>query len=80
MLEDASTIRLYSLDPNNGQAINKYHVLEGRLPEKTGEIALDHKKHIREGIKVGDRITLDTSESAGDPKENLNETDRKSVV
>lgn len=74
MLEDASTIRLYSLDPENGQEINKYHVLEGRLPEKTGEIALDHKKHLREGTKVGDTITLDTGESAGDPKENLNQT------
>ena len=71
MLEDASTIRLYSLDPTNGQEINKYHVLDGRLPEKPGEIALDHKKHLREGTKVGDTITLDADESAGDPDEYL---------
>ena len=71
MLEDASTIRLYSLDPTNGQEINKYHVLDGRLPEKSGEIAIDHKKHLREGTKVGDTITLDGDESSGDPDEHL---------
>lgn len=74
MLEDASTIRLYSLDTQNGQTINKYHVLAGRLPEKTGEIAIDHKMHLREGTKVGDTITLDTAESAGDPAKNLEQT------
>ncbi len=71
LLEDASTIRVYSLDTKNGQEINKYYVLDGRLPEKSGEIAIDYKRHLREGTKVGDLITLETGESAGEPEEYL---------
>lgn len=71
LLDDASSIRLYSLDPEKGQEINQYYLIKGRLPNKKGEIALDHKRHLREGTKIGDRIQLDSGENAGDPEEHL---------
>ncbi|WP_035051992.1 FtsX-like permease family protein [Carnobacterium pleistocenium] len=49
----------YSLDEENPQ--NKYIVDSGRLPEKTGEIALDNNNSMTEAYKIGDTVTL-TSE------------------
>lgn len=71
LLDDASSIRLYSLDPEKGQEINKYYLVEGRLPNKKGEIAIDHKRKLRENTQIGDIIQLDSGESAGDPSEYL---------
>lgn len=71
LLEDATSIRLYSLDTKEGQEINQYYIVDGRLPNKKGEIAIDHKKSLRGETKIGDRIQLDAGESAGDPDEHL---------
>lgn len=72
LLENASSMRLYSLDTEKGQDINQYHLVEGRLPKQKGEIAVDETKHLREDIEIGDTIQLDHGESAGDPEEHLN--------
>ena len=65
------TIRLYSYDADNGQAINKYRLETGRLPEKSGEIALDTREIFLSGVEIGDQITLATGENNGEPEEHL---------
>lgn len=73
IVEDyAETIRLYSYDIKNGQAINDYYVVEGRLPEKTGEVAIDSNEQFLSGLQIGDTLTLETGKDAGEPEENLN--------
>ncbi|MDN6196314.1 MAG: ABC transporter permease, partial [Atopostipes suicloacalis] len=72
LLDDASSIRLYSFDTENKQEINQYYIVDGRLPEKKGEIALDNNKGLLEDIKIGDTIQLNSGESSGEPEKNLN--------
>src|SRR5690625_395171 len=67
----SETVRLYSYDLENGQAINQYHIVEGRLPEANGEIALDSKAEFLEGVNIGDTITLQTGEDVGSPEDHL---------
>lgn len=67
----SETIRLYSYDVENGQAINQYHIAEGRLPEHSGEVALDAEASFLEGIEIGETISLKTGEDAGNPEDNL---------
>jgi len=66
------SIRLYSYDLQNGQDINQYYIVDGRLPEQAGEIALDANESFLEGIAIGDTISLNDNEEAGDPSQNLN--------
>jgi putative ABC transport system permease protein len=69
----AETVRLFSYDVENGQNINQYHLAEGRLPETSGEIALDNNNDFLSGVAIGDVISLETSEENGDASNNLNQ-------
>lgn len=71
VLDHNQTIRLYSYDAEKEQAINQYHLSEGRLPKNSGEIALDTRAVFLPDVKIGDQITLEAGEDNGDPEENL---------
>ncbi len=54
-----SVVRFMEYNPKNN--INKYEVLEGRLPENSGEIAIDKQAlNVNKDIKIGDIFTIDT--------------------
>lgn len=59
--ETQSVLRLFSYQPSEGQEINAYTLSEGRLPEQSGEIALDDTPHIKENWSIGDTLTVDWS-------------------
>ena len=56
-----STVRLYSYDPadSTGQpGISTPEVIEGRLPERIGEMAIETGNHVPDEIRIGSRVTL----------------------
>lgn len=58
---NTKTIKLFSYDKNDyrdNTGINIPVIVEGRLPEKTGEIALDNGKVIHSDIKIGSQVRL----------------------
>jgi putative ABC transport system permease protein len=74
VVEDYSeSIRLYSYDLENGQSTNDYYIVEGRLPETSGEIALDSQESFLSDVQIGDRISLDSGEDNGNPENNLHQ-------
>lgn len=75
----SETIRLYSYDLQQGQEINDYYIVEGRLPEVTGEIALDSNEGFLQGIEIGDSISLENGDSSGNPEDNLHRQSFKVV-
>ncbi|MEA4890145.1 MAG: FtsX-like permease family protein [Clostridiaceae bacterium] len=61
----ATTIRLFSYDQADYQqndGLNQPVLVEGRMPEQTGEIALDHGLNLPDEIKVGSVVTLSVAE------------------
>ncbi|EDO1180073.1 TPA: FtsX-like permease family protein [Listeria innocua] len=56
MKENNIVTKLYSSSASDN--LNKYKVVSGRLPEKSGEIALDNNKVIQDNIKIGDKVTF----------------------
>src|SRR5699024_8986857 len=74
VVEDYSeTIRLYSYDLDDNQKINNYHIVDGRLPKTSGEIALDANEGFLSGVNIGDSISLENGEDVGDPQKNLHQ-------
>ncbi len=69
--EAPESIRLFSYAAEDGQAINQYEVIEGRLPEKPGEIALDSFDSFLPDITIGDTISLEAGEDGGNPEDHL---------
>lgn len=69
--EAPESIRLFSYDAENGQEINQYTVMEGRLPENPGEVALDHFEDFLPEIEIGDTISLQTGDDGGNPEDHL---------
>ena len=62
---------------NNNNNMNKLVVVDGRLPEKSGEIALDSQVlKIDSNLKIGDTYTIKLDK---DSKENFNTTEFKIV-
>ena len=55
--ENDKIIRIYNYDLT-AQKINKFEILEGRLPENTNEILVERETDIYEGAKVGDEISI----------------------
>ena len=54
-----SVVRFMEYDKDNN--INKFIVVEGRLPENSGEIALDEEAlKINKNLKIGDTYTIDS--------------------
>ena len=74
VVEDYSeTIRLYSYNLDDEQKINDYYIVDGRLPEASGEVALDANEGFLSGVTIGDSITLENGEDVGDPEKNLHQ-------
>lgn len=71
--ESSETVRLYSYDLENGQEMNQYHLADGRLPEQSGEIALDSNDSFLSDVDIGDTISLASGEENGAPGDNLNQ-------
>ncbi|HCM89377.1 MULTISPECIES: ABC transporter permease [Vagococcus] len=53
-----SIIRLMSYDLNNQSPLNQPRLIEGKLPEKTGEVALDNRAKELKKYKIGDKIIV----------------------
>lgn len=63
ILKDSSLVtKIMSYPLNEKVSQNNYVVASGRLPEKTGEIALDNNSKMTDAYTIGDTITL-SSES-----------------
>ncbi|MBC1483606.1 FtsX-like permease family protein [Listeria sp. FSL L7-1509] len=63
LMKDKNIVtKLYSLSEKAN--LNKYKVISGHLPEKSGEIALDNNKAIHQNVKLGDKVTF--VDSSGD--------------
>ena len=63
ILKDSSLVTKIMSYPLNGKVVqNNYVVASGRLPEKTGEIALDNNSKMTDAYAIGDTVTL-SSES-----------------
>ncbi|MDZ4992544.1 FtsX-like permease family protein [Clostridium perfringens] len=57
----SNVVRFMEYDGKNN--INNFVVLEGRLPEKSGEIALDKRAFkLNKDLKIGDEFVIDTDE------------------
>ncbi len=71
ILENSSLVaKLMSYSLTEETTQNKYVVESGRLPEKTGEIALDSKSSMTNAYKIGDTVTL----SSEDEETNLEDS------
>jgi putative ABC transport system permease protein len=55
---DGKTLRVYTVSDK----VNIPEVVEGRLPERNDEIALDNLNSLARGLKIGDRIPVDGHE------------------
>lgn len=65
---------------NQKNPVNGYRVIEGRLPEKNGEIALDNVKKITKKYKIGDEVTFTGGEGKdADLKNNFQQLTYKIV-
>ena len=54
--ESRHVMKLISYHPE--KQLNQYSIESGRLPEKSGEIALDERDMIRSQYEIGDQVTL----------------------
>ncbi|MGG5460932.1 FtsX-like permease family protein [Clostridium sp. B9] len=71
----SKVVRFMEYDKKNN--LNKFVVLEGKLPEKSGEIALDEKAFkLNKDLKIGDEFVIDTDE---DTMKNFKQTKFKIV-
>ncbi|HHV98639.1 MAG TPA: FtsX-like permease family protein [Clostridiaceae bacterium] len=59
--ENTSVVRVFSYNSKyyeDGEGLNVPVVIEGRMPEKSGEIAVDHGVRISHDIKIGSEVVL----------------------
>ncbi len=68
-----SLLRVMSYDTSSNNQLNQPRIVEGRLPEKSGEIALDKRAIDAEMYQIGDQIKFDTK------KDSVKETSYKVV-
>ena len=58
-----SVVKFMEYNPKNSSYMNKFIVVEGRLPENEGEIALDDKlRQNSEGLQIGDEYKVESDE------------------
>lgn len=58
-----SVVKFMEYNPQNTSYMNKFIVVEGRLPENEGEIALDDKvRQNNEGLQIGDEYKIESDE------------------
>lgn len=74
--KNKAVMRLYSYEDN--EQINQYRMASGRLPKKSGEVALDATNAMQKKFKIGDTITF-VKNNGAKPDETL-KRDTFSVV
>lgn len=58
-----SVVKFMEYNPKSSSYMNKFIVVEGKLPEKEGEIALDDKvRQNNEGLQIGDEYKIASDE------------------
>lgn len=63
LISKNSVVKFMTYDPNNSKVINTPIIVEGRLPENSGEIALDEKVlNLDDNLKIGDTYKVDADE------------------
>lgn len=60
MNQTGMTSKIYGYNPEDQKEINDFTILEGRLPEKSGEIALDSTSTYQNTYAIGDVIELES--------------------
>ncbi|MCR1899314.1 FtsX-like permease family protein [Irregularibacter muris] len=76
---NTSTVKLLSYHHGtNHDALNIPRIIEGRMPEKSGEIAIDHSHNVPEEIKLGSEIT--SSLPKGEKREDFLKKEKYKVV
>lgn len=68
------TSKVFGFASDEEQQMNQYVVRDGRLPESSGEIALDYTVNYRHEYAVGDTVRLETG-TADDFEENFEVTE-----
>lgn len=63
---NGSTVKIVSFAENTGESQNDYEVISGRLPEASGEIAIDNRSVFTDVYSLGDTVTLSTDDSDTD--------------
>ena len=71
--ETGLSSRVFSYSPGESESMNELVIVEGRLPESSGEIALDHTSSYLDEYTIGDTIEIDV-ETLDDFNENFTET------
>jgi putative ABC transport system permease protein len=66
------SIPLDKMKSSSNGYINRIRVIDGRLPEKSGECVVEKSKITAMNLKLGDKITLDTGEKDKDISEFVN--------
>ncbi|HDU0824450.1 TPA: FtsX-like permease family protein [Listeria monocytogenes] len=57
LMKDKNIVtKLFSTSKSDN--LNQYKVISGRLPEKSGEIALDNNQLVYKNVKIGDKVTF----------------------
>ena len=67
--KENNLMRLMSYDDSGKDKLNQPRIVEGRLPKKSGEIALDNRAEEMKKYHLGDTITLDDKENQIKEKE-----------
>ncbi|MGY3778626.1 ABC transporter permease [Isobaculum melis] len=65
MKEANATAKVYGYESK--ATLNQYEIVEGRLPEKSGEIALDDTKIMAKHYQIGDTLSLESGDEAKQP-------------
>lgn len=76
MVSDNRVVRFYSLPEKKKDTLNQFKVIEGRLPEQKGEIALDSLADLYGEYKLGDTLTIQGDKES---LESFNQTEYKVV-
>ena len=75
ILKDSTLVtKLFSYPKNATEKSNQYTILSGRMPGKSGEIALDATEAYVEEYSLGDRIELTTDDEDNPLSDNLKTT------
>lgn len=64
--KDNKVVRFFSYDLNKDKHLNEYRVTQGRLPKKSGEIALDSRVSSYKKYKIGDTFKFSEEDKVDD--------------
>ena len=80
ILEDSALVtKVFSYPKNAAEKSNQYAIISGRLPEKSGEIALDATEIYTSQYSLGDQIDLTTDDDENPLSDKLSMTSYKIV-